>query len=65
MSQRDDLMQQFGPLLIEALALTVLDDINLLRGELGLSPRTPQHLLDQLNNHLSTLPDYDWPSPEV
>lgn len=60
MPQRDDLMQRFGPILLEAFALMVLDEINILRQQLGLQPRTTQHLLDQINNHATTLPLYDW-----
>ena len=60
MSQRDEIMSRFGPLLLEAFALMVLDEINILRQQLGLQPRTPQQLLNQIGNHSTTLPKYDW-----
>lgn len=53
-------MQKFGPILLEALALVVLDEINILRQQLGLQTRTKQQLIDQISNHISTLPPYDW-----
>jgi len=53
-------MKQFGPILLEAFSLMVLDEINILRIEAGLSPRTSQQLLNTISNHVTTLPDYDW-----
>ena len=53
-------MIQFGPILLEAFALLILDEINILRQALGLPPRTAQHLLDTISNHASTLPPYTW-----
>jgi len=60
MPQRDDIMASFGPILLESVALVVLDQINLIRQELSLPQRTKQQLLDEISNHLSTLPQYDW-----
>lgn len=62
MAKRDDLMQTFGPKLIEAFQLLVLDEINILRSKAGLSPRTLNQIFDQITNHLSDLPDYEWMS---
>ena len=62
MATRDEIMQRFGPILIESLAIVVLDEINVIRSELGLPPRTKQQLLDQMNNHVNSLPLYDWMS---
>jgi len=53
-------MQKFGPLLLEAFALMVLDEINILRANAGLPARTPQQLLDTIGNHATTLPLYNW-----
>ena len=53
-------MCQFGPKLVEALAMLVLDEINILRDQHGLAPRTMAQALDRIQNHLSTLDDYDW-----
>lgn len=60
MSTRDETMRKFGPILLEAFAIMVLDEINILRSQVGLPPRTKQQILDQINNHVSTLPLYDW-----
>lgn len=60
MSKRDDIMRTFGPKLIEALALMVLDEINILRSKAGLSPRTLNQVFDQITNHYGDLPDYEW-----
>lgn len=60
MSQRDEVMSRFGPILLEAFALMVLDEINILRQQLGLQPRTTQQLLTVISNHSTTLPKYDW-----
>lgn len=57
-------MHQFGPILLEALALVLFDEVNILRAQLGLPPRTKQQLLDTINNHTSTLPLYDWMTDE-
>lgn len=64
MTKRDDLMRMFGPKLIEAMGLMVIDELNILRSKHGLSPRTPSQLYDQITNHLSDLPDYDWMQEE-
>jgi len=60
MARRDELMQRFGPKLIEAFQLMVLNEINILRSKHGLSPRTLSQVFDQITNHLSSLPDYEW-----
>ena len=60
MGQRDEVMHTFGPLLKEALALVVLDEINALRAFAGLAPRTQQQLLTAIATKLTTLQPYDW-----
>jgi len=60
MSSRDEIMRKFGPILVESLAIVVLEEINVIRLHLGLPPRTKQQLLDQMNNHVNSLPLYDW-----
>lgn len=60
MVQRDELMRKFGPLLIEAFAQILFNEINFLRTHAGLQPRTWQQFSDEINNHLSTLEPYDW-----
>lgn len=60
MDARSENAQHFGPKLTEALTLITLSEINEVRTALGLPPRTLAQLQDQLTNHYSTLPDYDW-----
>ena len=57
---RDELYQHFGPLLVEALARIIKDEINILRAEHGLPDRTNQQIMDALDTTLGTLAKYDW-----
>ena len=61
---RDKLYQHFGPILIEALADILLKEINILREELNLQPRTKQQLINALKAKNDTLPLYDWMKKE-
>jgi hypothetical protein len=60
MAQRDELFKKFGPLMLEAFMIMVLDETNRLRKKLNMQQLTPQDVLNEINNHLSTLPPYDW-----
>lgn len=60
MPQRDELFQKFGPILLEAFMLMTLDAINALRINAGLPPYTKAQVMNEINNHLSTLEPYDW-----
>lgn len=60
MSQRDELYRKFGPILLEAQILVLLEQINILRQNQGMPEITEQDLIDSLNNHLSSLQPYDW-----
>lgn len=64
MSQRDDTYRKFGPLLLEALIDSMLDEINFLRTASGLQPRTKDYFLGRSNNNQNHLPDYDWMEDE-
>lgn len=64
MDKRSVLMQHFGPKLIEGLAILTMIEINELRTKLNLPPRTKQQIYDQMMNHFSSLPDYDWMTEE-
>lgn len=57
---RNDTFQRFGPLLLEAQTLVLLEQINTLRDNQGMPRITMQDLIDSLNNHLSELQPYDW-----
>lgn len=65
MSQRDELFRKFGPILLEAICLVILDEVNRLRTHVNMPPITKQDVLDELNNHLSELEPYDWMSEET
>ena len=60
MAKRDDLFQKFGPLLLEATLMIMLEETNRLRAKLGMPEVTKQDVLDQFNNHLSELEPYSW-----
>lgn len=60
MGLRDDLFQQFGPLLLEASLKIILDELNTLRAQHDLPPRTELQFYDQVTNHFSTLEPYEW-----
>lgn len=60
MSQRDDLMRQFGPLLLEAFGRITFDEVNRIRTHVGMAPITWEDFFSEINNHLSELPPYEW-----
>lgn len=60
MSQRDDLFKKFGPKLIEAFISIVLDEINILRVEASLTPRTPAQVFPAVLSKLNSCSDYEW-----
>lgn len=60
MAQRDELFAKFGPILLEAFAIMILDEINRIRQHVGMPQLTKQQVLDEINNHTSTLEPYDW-----
>lgn len=64
MTDRNDTYQKFGPILLEAVCLVILDQINALRQEQGMPTITEQDIIDNLNNHLSSLQPYGWMDEE-
>jgi len=60
MPTRDEVMQQFGPQLLEAFVYLLLDEINTLRDEQGMPEITIEDLFTSITNHLSHLGPYDW-----
>lgn len=60
MEKRDELFQQFGPLLIEAITDFLLDNVNELRRNQGMPEITKDEYLEQLLNHITELEPYDW-----
>ena len=57
---KDKLYRKFGPKLIDALVQVILDEINLLRAELELSPRTGEQIIGAIINKLENISDYEW-----
>jgi len=64
MPERDELFRKFGPILLEAVILVILEEANRIRNKLGMPNLTKQDVLDELNNHLSELEPYDWMEQE-
>lgn len=60
MALRDELFQQFGPLLMEALFDFLLDNVNALRRNQGMPEITKQEYINLLSNHITELEPYDW-----
>lgn len=63
MDKRSEVFQMFGPKLLEAFLELIFAENNELRTRVGLPPRTKQQVYDEIVNHVTTLPDYDWMSP--
>lgn len=59
MSEREKFLEQFGPKLIEAITLTTMDEINILRQKAGLPLRTTSQLITAIGNKLDSLTDYN------
>ena len=53
-------MRKFGPILLEAFGQIIFNEINELRTNAGLPPRTWEQFFNEINNHTSTLEPYDW-----
>lgn len=62
---KDELYHRFGPKLIDALTQVMLDEINLLRSEMGLSLRTGQQVIAVIANKLENISDYEWMNKEI
>ena len=60
MATREELYRKFGPMLIEALALVIKDEINVLRVAVGKSERTKQQIMDAVSNKLDNIEKYSW-----
>lgn len=60
MPERDDLMQRFGPLLLEAFGRIAFEEINRIRSHVGMPEITWEQFFTEINNHLTTLEPYDW-----
>lgn len=62
---RESLYRKFGPLLFETLVLIIKDELNLLRTEAGLTPRTNQQLMNAIDSKLKTLDLYNWMDEDI
>lgn len=58
--KRDEVFIKFGPILLEGCLHIILDELNTLRTQHNLPPRTKLQFYDQIMNHTSTLKLYDW-----
>lgn len=64
MALRDNVYEKFGPLILEALFDTMLDEINELRTRAELPERPKEAFLGSVHNHLNHLEPYDWMNEE-
>lgn len=60
MAKRDEVFHLFGPKLLEGFLELIFSEVNELRTNAGLPPRTKQQVYDQIMNHANALPDYEW-----
>lgn len=60
MDRRNEVFHLFGPKLLEGFLELLLSEINELRTREGLPPRTKLQAYEEIMNHATTLPDYDW-----
>ena len=60
MVTREELYQQWGPMLLEAITEVIKDEINILRTEAGLSKRTDTQLKTAIQSKLDGLTIYPW-----
>lgn len=60
MALRDVTYRKFGPLLMEALFDSMLDEINELRALHSKQPRTKAYFLGKSNNNQNHLEPYNW-----
>lgn len=60
MALRDNVYQQFGPLILEALIDNLLEQINILRFHAGLPEMPKEAFLGSAHNHLNHLDPYEW-----
>ena len=65
MVTKEELYSKFGPLLIEALTILTLDEVNTLRENAGLPLRTKQQLMNKLDTVLECLHKYGWMSEDT
>jgi len=57
---REELYQQFGPMLVEAVVLLMLDELNKLRELHGLSVYSPDQLANAISTKLANMKTYAW-----
>lgn len=64
MTERDKLFQKFGPILLEAIVIMMVQETNRLRAQLNMQPVTKEMFFDEINNHLSEIQPYEWMEQE-
>lgn len=65
MTERDDIMHEFGPLLVEAFARVTLTQINNLRAQHGQPAISLTSFLEAVATELDSLEPYDWMEEET
>ncbi len=64
MAAREELYRAFGPKLIEANSMLILEQLNVLRMKANLPQLTMPQYIDALKNKLDSIPDYYWMEEE-
>lgn len=60
MTVRDNVYELFGPKLLEAIALVLLEEINVLRAANNQPAIQEASFLGRLHNQMDHLEEYDW-----
>jgi len=60
MATAEQLYHKFGPQLIDAVARVTMDEINIVRAQVGLPPRTLQQVVNAISAKLDSIPPYPW-----
>lgn len=60
MAQRDELFRKFGPILLEALVVSLVELINEHRRARGWPDITTEEVLTRMENHATTILPYNW-----
>ena len=58
MATREDYYDKFGPKVLEAIVLVVLDEVNAIRANASLTERTVQQMLDAIDAKIASVGDY-------
>ncbi len=58
--EREELMQRFGPKLIEAIMKEIREELDEIRAKIALTPKSEQDFIDGISEKLNNIEDYSW-----